>query len=113
MCFQREEDLARAPTEHLSNLRHSCMHYPALEKGFHYLISNELINRREELRIGEYAFIKPEIEFEVSKLHIFLNQQFFIEEQVIFVSFGYLQVMHFIEEQVIFVSFGYLQVMHG
>ena len=76
MCFQREEDLAKAPTEHLSNLRLCCKHYPALEKGFHFLISNELINRREELRIGEYAYIKPEIEFEVTKLHLFLNQQF-------------------------------------
>ena len=76
MCFQREEDLSKSPTEHLSNLRQSCMHYLALEKGFHYLISNELINRRDELRTGEYSFIKPEIESEVSKLHIFLNQQF-------------------------------------
>ena len=76
MCFQRSEDLAKAPTEHLSNLRHYCMHFPDLEKGFHYLISIKLINRRDELRTVEYAFIKPEIESEVSKLHIFLNQQF-------------------------------------
>ena len=65
----------KAPTEHMFNLRIECMKYPSLEKGFHFLISNELITRREELKIEVYAWIKPEIENEVIKFYNFVNQQ--------------------------------------
>ena len=75
MCFQRTEDLYKAPTEHLFNLRCECMKFPSLEKGFHYLISNELIIRREELKIEVYSWIKPEIVNEVITFHNMVQQQ--------------------------------------
>ena len=75
MCFQRSADLQKAPTEHLLNLRLACMDFPNLEKGFHYLISNELITRREELKIGVFGWTKPEIEAEVTKFYDFMYQQ--------------------------------------
>ena len=75
MCFQRSADMHKAPTEHFINLCLACMDFPDLEKGFHFLISNELITRKEELKIGVFAWTKPEIEAEATKFYDFMYQQ--------------------------------------
>lgn len=60
MCFQRSNDLAKAPTEHLVHLWIECTCHIKLEHRYHFLISLEVNKRKKKLEIYEYFWVKEE-----------------------------------------------------
>ena len=68
MLFQRSDDLEKAPTDHLFNLRLELMGHSRTTSNFQVLISKELNERREELKKDEYQWIRKEICDEAEEL---------------------------------------------
>ena len=67
MCFQRTDELFKAPTVHLFHLRLELKGHR--ESGsYHWLISLELSKRRQELLHDDYKWIKQEIMEEAAQL---------------------------------------------
>ncbi|KAL7587597.1 hypothetical protein Lser_V15G38003 [Lactuca serriola] len=69
MCFQRTDELSSAPTEQLFHLCLEGLGHYELERGYRVYISLELNRRRDEWKLDQFRWVKPEILKEVEKFY--------------------------------------------